>query len=95
MAPKMRGSINDEAKAKSCAVEEAKRKVAEEEKKLSVLQQRLSKIRKEKLGEHNWPKYWVEMKEWEKSEYARNIMATRIKSYLKAPIIDNFGTLKE
>ena len=35
------------------------------------------------------------MREWEKSENARNITATRIKSYLNAPIIDNFGTLKE
>ena len=35
------------------------------------------------------------MKEWVKSENARNITATKIKSYLNAPIIDNFGTLKE
>ena len=35
------------------------------------------------------------MKEWEKSENARNVTATKIKSYLNAPIIDNFGTLKE
>jgi len=35
------------------------------------------------------------LREWEKSENARNITATRIKSYLNAPIIDNFGTLKE
>ena len=35
------------------------------------------------------------MKEWEKSENARNITTARIKSYLNAPIIDNFGTLKE
>ena len=60
-----------------------------------ALQQCLSKIRKEKLDERNWPKYWVEMKEWEKSKNARNIMTSRIKSYLSAPIIDNFGTLKE
>ena len=48
-----------------------------------------------KLDEHNWPKYWVELREWAKSENARNVMAARIKSYLNAPIIDNFGTLKE
>ena len=37
MAPKMHGSINDAAKAKARATVEAKKKVAEEEKKLSVL----------------------------------------------------------
>jgi len=37
MAPKMHESINDTAKAEACAVAEAKRKVAEEEKKLSAL----------------------------------------------------------
>ena len=91
----MRGSINDAAKAKARVAAKSKRKATEEEKKLSTLQQRLSKIRKEKLDEHNWPKYWVEMKEWEKSENARNIRAARIKSYLNAPIIDHFGNLKE
>ena len=35
------------------------------------------------------------MKEWEKSENARNITTSRIKLYLNASIIDNFGTLKE
>ena len=91
----MRGSINDMAKAKAHAIAEAKKKVAEEENKLSMFQQRLRKIRKAKLDENNWPKYWVEMKEWAKSENAKNIMATRIKSYLNAPIIDSFRTLKE
>ena len=38
MAPKMRGSINDTTKAKAHGVAEAKRKVVEEEKKLSMLQ---------------------------------------------------------
>ena len=95
MAPKMRGSINVRAKDKARVAAEAKKKVAEEEKKLSVLQQRLSKIRKAKLDEHNWPKYWAEMRECSKSENARNITIARIKSYLNAPIIDNFGTLKE
>lgn len=91
----MRGNINDIAKAKARAAAEAKKKLVEEEKKLSVLQQHLSKIRKSKLDEHNWPKYWVKLKEWAKSENARNIMTTMIKSYLNAPIIDSFGTLKE
>ena len=95
MAPKMRGSTNDAAKAEACAAVEAKRKAAEEEKNMSALQQRLRKIRKAKLDEHNWPKYWVEMKEWVKSESARNITAARVKSYLNAQIIDNFRTLKE
>ena len=66
MAPKMRDSINDATKTKAHAATEAKRKAAEQEKKLSALQQRLTKIRKAKLDEHNWPKYWVKMKEWEK-----------------------------
>ena len=65
MAQKMRGGINDAAKAKAHAVIEAKRKVAKEENKLSAFQYCLSKIRKTKLDEHNWPKYSVEMKEWE------------------------------
>lgn len=95
MAPKIRGSINDTTKAKSRAAAEAKGKAAEEENKLSALQQCPSKIRKPKLDEHSWPKYWVEMKEWTKCENARNITVARIKSYLNAPIIDNFGTLKE
>jgi hypothetical protein len=63
--------------------------------KLSALQQRLSKIKKAKLDEHNWPKYWAEIREWSKSEGTRNITLARIKSYLNAPIVDNFGTLKE
>lgn len=91
----MWGSINDIAKAKAGAVAKAKKKATEEENKLSVLQQCLSKIRKAKLDEHNWLKYWDEMREWSKSENARNIMVARIKSYLNAPIIDNFRTLKE
>ena len=53
MVPKMRGSINDTAKAKARATIEAKEKVTKEENKLSALQQRLSKIRKAKLDEHN------------------------------------------
>ena len=95
MAPKMRGSVNDAAKAKARAAAEAKKKVEEEEKKLSALQQRLSKIKKAKLDEHNWPKYWAEIRDWSKSQGARNITLARIKSYLNAPIVDNFGTLKE
>ena len=95
MAPKMHGSVNDAAKAKACATVEAKKKVAEEEKQLSTLQQRLSKIRNAKLYEHNWPKYWAEMREWSKLDNARNITVAQIKSYLNAPIIDNFRTLKE
>jgi valyl-tRNA synthetase len=94
MALKMRGSINNAAKAKDRVVAEAKKKATEEEKKMSVLQQLVNKIRKVKLDEHNWPKYWVKLREWEKSENAGNMIA-RIKSYLNAPIIDNFGTLKE
>lgn len=35
------------------------------------------------------------MKEWAKSENARNIIVARIKSYLNVPIIDSFRTLKE
>lgn len=35
------------------------------------------------------------MKEWAKSENARSVTTSRIKSYLNTPIIDNFGTLKE
>ena len=53
MAQRMRGSINDTANAEARVAVEAKRKATEEEKKLSVLQQCLSKIRKEKLDEHN------------------------------------------
>lgn len=48
-----------------------------------------------KLDEHNWPKYWAEMRDWSKLDNARNITTTWIKSYLNAPIIDNFRTLKE
>ena len=95
MAPKMHRSINDATKAKFCTAAEAKKKAAEEEKKLSTVQQRLSKIRKANLDEHNWPKYWDEMREWLKSKNAINITAAWIKSYLNAPIIDNFETLKE
>jgi hypothetical protein len=35
------------------------------------------------------------MKDWVKSENTRNVTSTRIKSYLNAPIVDNFGILKE
>ena len=35
------------------------------------------------------------MKEWAKSENTKNITVARIKSYLNAPIIDSFRTLKE
>ena len=70
MAPKMRGSLNDVAKAKACAVVEAKKKVVEEEKKMSSLQQWLNRIRKAKLDEHNWPKHWSKLREWRKSENA-------------------------
>ena len=92
MAPKMR---DDAAKAKARAAAEAKKKVSEEEKKMYVLQQRLDKIRKAKLDEHNWLKHWVKMRDWTKSENARNVTTARIKSYLNAPIVDNFGTFKE
>ena len=91
----MRGSINDATKANTRIVAKAKKKVVEEEKKMSALQKCLNRIRKAKLDEHNWPKNWVEMREWAKSENAWNITATRIKSYLNAPIIGNFRTLKE
>lgn len=37
VAPKMRGSLNDAVKAKARAVVEAKKKVAEDEKKVSSL----------------------------------------------------------
>jgi hypothetical protein len=37
MAPKMRGRINDAAKVKACVATEAKKKVVEEEKKISML----------------------------------------------------------
>ena len=57
MAPKMRGSINDTAKAKARVAVEAKKQAVEEETKLTALQQHLSKIRKAKLDEHNLPKY--------------------------------------
>ena len=93
--PKMRGNINDATKAKACTVTKEKKKKIEEEKKMSALQQCLRKRKKAKLDEHNWPKYWVEMKECAKSENARNITTIRIKSYLNVPIVDNFGTLKE
>ena len=70
MAPKMRGSINKVAKAKACAAVEAKKKVVEEEKKMYAMKQHLHRIRKAKIDEHNWPKHWVELREWEKSENA-------------------------
>ena len=95
MAPKMHNSINETAKAKARTVAEAKKKGAEEEKKLLVLQQCLRNIRKAKLDENNWPYYWDKMREWSKSKNTRNITVARIKSYLNAPIIDNFKTLKE
>ena len=95
MAPKMHRSINDAAKAKAQAIAEVKKKATEEEKKLSVLQHHLRKIRKAKLDEHNWPKHWVEMRDWSKSDNTRNITMARIKSYLNVPIIYNFRTLKE
>ena len=63
----MRGSINDVAKAKAQAIAEAKKKVVKEEKKMFALQHHLNRIRKAKLDEHNWPKHWVEFREWEKS----------------------------
>jgi hypothetical protein len=59
MALKMRGSINDATKAKARAIVEPKKKATEEEKKMSMLQHRLSKIKKTKLDEQNWPKYSV------------------------------------
>lgn len=95
MAPKIKGSINNVAKAKAHAAAKANKKEAEEEKKMSLLQQCLSKIKKEKLDKHNWPKFWVEMKHWEKSENTRNVIVARIESYLNTPIVDKFGTLKE
>ena len=95
MAPKMRGSISDAAKAKAQVAVEANKKEIKEEKKMFALQQCLKRIRKVKLDEHIWAKYCVEIREWEKSENARNIMTAIIKSYLNAPIIDSFGTLKE
>ena len=61
MAPKMHGSVNNAMKAKARAAAEAKKKAVEEEKKLLALQQCLSKIKKAKLDEHNWPKYWAEI----------------------------------
>ena len=53
MALKMRGSINDTTKAKLRTTTKAKRKAPEEEKKVFMLQQCMSKIRKVKLDEHN------------------------------------------
>ena len=35
------------------------------------------------------------MRDWAKCDNARNVTTTRIKSYLNAPIVDNFGSLKE
>lgn len=52
MAPKMRGSVSNSAKAKAWAIIEARKKVIEDEKKMSSLQQRLNRIRKSKLDEH-------------------------------------------
>ena len=57
MAPKIRGSINDAAKAKVRATAKAKKKVVEEEKKMYALHQCLNRIRKSKIDEHNWPKH--------------------------------------
>lgn len=51
----MRGSIKDTGKAKSHAVAKAKKKAVEEDKKLSTLQQRISKIRKAKLDKTTGP----------------------------------------
>ena len=68
MAPKMRGSLTDTTKSKARAAAEAKRKVVEDEKKMSSLQQWLNRIRKDKLNEHNWPKNWAELREWGKRE---------------------------
>ena len=62
MAPKMRGSLTDAAKAK--------KKDVEDEKKMSSLQQWQNRIRKAKLNEHNWPKHWDEIREWGKSKGA-------------------------
>lgn len=91
----MRGRVNNTTKDKAKVVARAKKKVAKEEKKMSVLQQCLHKIKKVKLDDHNWPNYWVEMRDWLKCDNARNITATRIKSYLNAPIVNKFGALKE
>lgn len=95
MAPKMRGSVLDTAKALAQATAKAQKKATENEKKMSSLQQGLNRIRKAKLDEHSWPKHWVELKEWAKSEGARNLSTARTKTYLNAPIIDNFNNLKE
>ena len=70
MAPKMHGSINNATKAKAGDVVKAKTKAVEEEKKLSALQQCLSKIKKVELDEHNWPKYWEKIRDWSKSDNA-------------------------
>ena len=91
----MRGSIYNATKSKSRAAAEAKMKVIEEEKKMSTLQQWLNKIRKAKIDEHNWPKHWVELREWEKRKNAWNLITSIIKSYLNAPIIKKFRNLKE
>lgn len=53
MAPKMRDSLPDATKAKDRAVVEARKKATKDEKKMSSLQQRLNRIRKAKLDEHN------------------------------------------
>ena len=94
MPPKMRSIINDTAKAKARAVVEGKKKVVEEEKKMYALQQRLNRIRKSNRDEQNWTKHWVESREWGKRKNPLNFTTTRIKSYLNAPIIENFGSLK-
>lgn len=62
---------------------------------MSSLQQRLNRIKKYNLDEHNWLKHWAELREWGKSEGARNLSTTRIKTYFNAPIIDNIDNLKE
>ena len=95
MAPKMRDNLNDAAKSKARVAVEAKKNVSDDEKKMSYLQQWINRIRKAKLDKHNWPKNWAKLREWGKSEGTQNFTIAIIKSYLNAPIIDNFGNLKE
>lgn len=64
MAPKMRGSLTNITKAKAQEATKAKKKAAKDEKKMSSLQQRLNRIRKAKIDEHNWPKHWTELRQW-------------------------------
>ena len=70
MAPIMRGSLNVAAKSKVRATAESKKKVVEDEKKMSSLQQWINRIKKAKLDKHNWPKHQAELREWGKSENA-------------------------